>query len=571
MSRLSIVSILMVFTFIFAACGGGGDDAVLAEVGSTVITVGDFTEAYINMKPEDRPAIAAIEDREKFLDDLINKEVMELCAFEAYPELVERQTWRLKRFRDKTLTDLAKALLIKDYLKITTEMKDRTYENMKRELNLLAMLVTDPDAAEYVKKQLDSGADFGTLSRDHSSQWATGKTHGDLGWTKVGKFPYGIDIAVWEAEIGSTVGPLKTSRGSYIVRILDERPAEPEGTREDLDALIHQNILEPIYLNRQKEVQDSLRAASDPYISSEAKALITMKYYWEIPEDQADNPMAVLDANRIVPTFTAEEAATIVVDFKGEGDWSAAEFAERLSWYPAGLWPRGQDDKQLADCIKMMLRDYLYIKAAKDLGFADEDFERKVENMSHEMRVTYFYYNNLMPGFEPEQAEIDSFFQANRESYRAPQSYKVGFFGARDKELIDDLYLDWKAGMAFLDLREKYEALNPELVAMGESEWLYVGEDVIRDEIIDPLKEGGICEPITRSDVTMIFKLVARRSERLFSYGEIKETVVSDAKTVISDVKLATYLAERRGDFTVKINHKALEKMQRVTPEDEEA
>ena len=96
MKRASIVSILMVFTFIFAACGGGGDNAVLAEVGSTVITVGDFAEAYINMKPEDRPAMASIEDKVKFLEDLINKEVMELSAFEAYPELEERQTWRLK-------------------------------------------------------------------------------------------------------------------------------------------------------------------------------------------------------------------------------------------------------------------------------------------------------------------------------------------------------------------------------------------------------------------------------------------------------------------------------------------
>ncbi len=108
-------------------------------------------------------------------------------------------------------------------------------------------------------------------------------------------------------------------------------------------------------------------------------------------------------------------------------------------------------------------------------------------------------------------------------------------------------------------------------MALGESEWLYFGQDVIRDEIIDPLKEGGICDPVTRSDVTMVFKLVARRSERLFGYGEIKPTVDEDAKTAINDKKLAAYLAERRNDVEVTIHQKAIGKLRVVVPGDEDS
>jgi hypothetical protein len=558
MKRFAFV--LMVLSPSLVACGGD-QDPILAEVGPRQITVSDFNSSYISMKPEERPPMATPEDKAKFLEDLINKEVMELAAFERYPELEERQQWRLKRYRDKTLTDYVRTYLVRDQSAPTQEMKDRLHANMKRERKLEAMLIPDHDAAQYVRKQLDQGADFGALARDHSIKWVSDVMHGNMGWTQPGEFPYHVDMEVWDAEIGGIVGPARTGLGSYIVRILDERPAQAPASRQEMDGILHEKLLEPLYLSRLKGVQDSLRAAADPYVSAEAKALLTMKYYFEMPEEMADNPTWYLDAQRVLPTFTAEEAAMVIVDFKDGEDWTASEFAERLSWYPSGLWPRGQDDSQLEECLDMMLRDYLYIKAAEDLGFVNEDFDRKLDSMAREMRVTFFYFNDLKPQFEPTQAEIDSFFQANREGYRAPKAYKIAFFGGRNKEVIESLAEEWKQGASYLDLREKYEPRDPEMLVVGESEWLYEGQDVVRDDIVATLKEGGVCDPVTRTDVSMVFKLIARRPSRLFSYGEIKPQVDEQAEQLIGDNKLATYLRGRREDFPVTIHEKELQKL----------
>jgi hypothetical protein len=545
-----------------SGCGGGDADPVLAEVGSRSITSSDFVSAYARMKAEERPEINGLEDKTKFLEDLITKEVMELAAFEAYPELTDKQKNRIKRYQETAFTNLARDHLVRNQVIITDEMKDKIYANKSRERNLEAMLILDPDAAAYVYKELEAGADFKALARDHSVKWVSHVIQGDLGWVEAGtKFPYPVELEVWDAPVGSLVGPIELPQGSFIVRILDERPAEVPATREELEGLIEQEILEPLYLSRLKEVQDSLRAAVDPYISAEARALLTMKYYWEVPEDQVDNEMARLDAQRVTPTFTAEEATMIVVDFKDTEDWTAVEFAERLSWYPGGLWPDGQSEEDLMKCINMMLREFLFIKAGYDLGY-EEEVTRRMDVQSREMRVTYFYYNNIMPRFSPVQAEIDSFFQVHRDVYSAPKSYKVGFFAAKDaKELIADLVADWKKDVPFGELRAKYEARDPELVAIGESEWLYEGQDVVRDDIIATLKDGGICEPLTRSDITMSYKLIAKRPARRLTYGEVKEQVDEDAKTIITDSRLQGYLSERREEFGVKIHEKALEKL----------
>ena len=550
----------LVLAALAAGCGKANDEAVVAEIGPKVITVGDYHAAYLAMSPDERPSLETQEEKAKFLDDLINKEVMERAAYEEFPDLTDRQASRMERFRRKELMDMAKNALIRDQCVITKAMKDRVYEDMKRERHLKAMLIPDADAAAYVRKQVEAGEDWATLARDHSMQWVSDIMDGDLGWKKPGFFPYPVDEAVWKAEVGSLVGPIELALGNYLVQVLDERSAEPDASREDMDPVIEQMLLEPLYMNRQKEVQDSLFAAANPYYSAEAKALLLLKYHFERPEDQADNEFWYLDAQRVKPTFTAEEAQMVVVDFENGEDWTADEFANRLTWYPAGLWPRGDSEQQLLDCLEVVMREFLYLKAAEDMGFDDEAFQKRVDLREKEMRVTFFYYNSLIPEFEPTEQEINEFFVEHREHYRAPKSYKVGFFGSKDQELINAIREDWKNGTPYGDLRKKYEP-GSDLLSVGESEWIYEGQDPLRDDLVATLKEGGVSEVVVRADLAMVVKLIARRPERLMTYSEIKSQVDEDAKTVITDRKLAEFLGKKREEYGVKIHDEALAKI----------
>jgi hypothetical protein len=567
MLRQSLFVALGVVVPLMAGCGGG-KDPVLAKVGSKEITASDYREAYLAMKPQERPALDSEEGKRSFLHDLISKEVMEAVALRKYPELNEQQWIRLRRFRENELTDRVKKRLLRQAIQITPAMKDWAYENMKRERNLRAMLIPDPDAAEWVRRQLDEGAEFGPLAKDHSMQWVSSSNAGDLGWKKPGTFPYPVDVAVWEAEVGTTVGPVRSALGSYIVEVLGERPAEVTASRQDMDALLNETLLQPLYLDRQKAIQDSMRAATDPYYPSEGKAILNLKFFWEVPEDQADNPFAALDADRVIPTFSAQEETVLAVDFKNAPDWTVKDFALRLSWYPAGMWPRGESEEQLVEAMDMVLRDYLYLKAAADLGYENEDFQKKLESTKRQMRVNYFYHHDVVSEFAPDQGEIDAYFQANRDRYQAPESYKLAFFGSRTKQVIADLVQDWKAGATFGALRAKYEKRDSQMLAIGETEWLYSGEDALRDDMTAAMRDGGITDLIMRNDVAMAFQLITRRPPRILSYGEIKDQVDDDAKTAIVDQKLTVLLEEEGKKIGVTTRDKALAKLKIEVPED---
>jgi hypothetical protein len=551
-------------------CGGDGDP-VLARVGDREIRASDYIGAHQRMKSEDRPPLATLEEKRDFLEDLVNKEVMEVAAFEKYPDPPGRQAYRLERTRQGKLTDMASRALIRERCVVTEEMKDRVYEDMKRERHLKGMLILDPDAARYVAEQLRAGSDFGMLAADYSAQWAAEPARGDLGWAKPGKFPYPVDVAVWDAEVGSLVGPIESSRGNYLIQVVDERPAEVTQSREEMDALLYETIMQELYFARQKFVQDSLRAAVDVYYPPEGKALLMMKYHFEIPEDQVDNPFAKLDAARVTPTFMAAEESVVVVDFEGIPDWTAAEFRDRLSWYPTGMWPTGQSEEELVHQMDIMIREFLYLKAARDMGLENEEFEKEMDLKVREMRVNYYYNIDLRRQFAPDSAEIAAFFEENRESYRAPPSYKISFFGSGDKEAIGAIVREWKEGASFRELVDKYEKTSTaELLSIGESEWLYEGDDPFRDDLVATLREGGVSDVVMRTDAALAVKLIARRPSRLVPFAEIRDQVEKDATTVITDRRFTEFLDERRREYGVKVYERALEKLEIPPMEGEE-
>jgi parvulin-like peptidyl-prolyl isomerase len=567
MKRLLVLGGAALLIAVMVGCGGG-KDPVLAKVGSRSIRTSDFQKAYATIKPADRPDLSTLEGKQTFLADMVNKELMELAAFEKYPQLTEQQGWRFKRFQDTEITAMFRRRMVLDKISVTKEMKDTIFANMSRDRHVQAMLLPDTTQAIHVLERLAKGEDFGALAKDFSMQWVGDGMAGDLGFIKAGvTFPYPIDVAVWNAPIGALLGPFWTPLGTYVIKVLGEQPAEMLQTREELDGSINDNVLQQLYMNRQMAVLDSLRAAADAVYLDAGKNLIMTKYYWEPPPDQADNPYAKLDADRRTPEMTAEEESTEVVVFKGAPTWNMREFASRLEWYATGLWPIGQVEGEVDELLDMMVRDYLVIKAADDLGFTkDPNYLTRIGNREREMRVTYFYYNDIMKNVNPTPEEIEAWFADHRENYKFPPSYKVSYFMSKDKGLIDRIAADWKGGASFGELQKKYGPKDTEMDAMGETPWVYQGRDPVVDEMVASLQDGEVGAPMTRADMTMVLKLVSRQGERIPTYQEVKETIDKDAKVSIGDKALNDFLKEQEKKFGVRINEKALAKFVVETP-----
>ncbi len=542
---------------------GSAKDPLLAKIGPREIRASNFVDAWTAVKVTDRPDLSTLDARKSFLQDLVNKNLMELAATDKYPDLTLQQQWRFKRFRDTQTNNLFRRKLVRDQIAITKEMKDQLYENMKRQLHLQGILVADPGEAQFIQKQLEEGGDFTKLAKTYSAQWVSegDPNAGDMGWVKAGTLTWGLDKEIWAAKTGQVVGPYRTPRGIYFVKVLGERPYDPGASREALNGTLTDALMQPLYMDRQAAVLDSVNQAEAPYVPASAKALLMKKYYWEPPADQRDNPYVKFDSPRVRPTFTAEEETTKVVLFKDAPAWTAKEFADRLDWYPPGIWPSGQSEEEMNQVLQIMTRDYLIGKAAEDLKLTDDpEFQKLLESRKKEMRVTYFYYNDILPKATPSDDQVKAYYNENKNNYKAPPSYKVAYFSAKSRELVDRIAQDWKSGMSFNQIQAKY-AGQDSLDSSGETPWIYETQDAVLDGTVKPLKEGGVSDPLTRLDRTTVYKLIARRPERLVGFDEVKEQVQKDAKASFSDQYLDKFLEQERQKYPVTLYEKNLTKV----------
>ena len=81
------------------------------------------------------------------------------------------------------------------------------------------ILTKSEQTCEALKTQIEQGADFGALAREHSD-CPSGRDGGDLGEFSQGQMVAEFDRVVFEGEIGKVHGPVQTQFGYHLIEIL---------------------------------------------------------------------------------------------------------------------------------------------------------------------------------------------------------------------------------------------------------------------------------------------------------------------------------------------------------------
>lgn len=114
------------------------------------------------------------------------------------------------------------------------------------EYNAAHILVATEDEAKAIKEQLDGGADFAELAREHSTDGA-GPGGGALGWFGTGQMVKPFEDAVVTLTAGEIGGPIQTQFGWHLVKLNETRVAEApslDDVRAELAAELEQATVE---------------------------------------------------------------------------------------------------------------------------------------------------------------------------------------------------------------------------------------------------------------------------------------------------------------------------------------
>lgn len=154
--------------------------------------------------------------------------------------------------------------LIEPRISVTEEEMQNYFAENKNmfdtpeEVKASHILVASEDTAKEIKKQLDNGADFAELAKEHSTDGSK-DNGGDLGFFGKGEMVPEFENVAFAAAPGTISDPVKSEFGYHIIKVVEKKEAQ-ESTYEEKKEEIRDYVLDEKIQNEypswQKEVHD---------------------------------------------------------------------------------------------------------------------------------------------------------------------------------------------------------------------------------------------------------------------------------------------------------------------------
>lgn len=229
---------------------------VLATVNGSPITEG-VVELYEQQLSARRPGNPAGQDRRAILEEVIN---LELARQGGEKEGLDKDT-KIQLQIDQQRRAVIATAAIQHELEanpVSDEELKKIYQEQAPsgdEYKARHILVKEEDEAKTLIVELDNGADFSELAKQHSTG-PSGKSGGELGWFSPKQMVAPFSEAVAGMEKGAyTKQPIKTQFGWHIIILDDTREASPppfEQLKPQLQAFVQKQRVQA-YITRLRE------------------------------------------------------------------------------------------------------------------------------------------------------------------------------------------------------------------------------------------------------------------------------------------------------------------------------
>src|SRR5699024_5471286 len=140
--------------------------------------------------------------------------------------------------------------LVDSRISVTDEEINEYFEENKEKLGqeeqvkASHILVEDEKTAKDLKKQLDDGADFAELAKEHSTDPGSAENGGELGFFGKGKMVKEFEDVAFATKVGEISEPVKSEKGYHIIKVEEKKEAKEatlEEKKEEIKDTLYRN------------------------------------------------------------------------------------------------------------------------------------------------------------------------------------------------------------------------------------------------------------------------------------------------------------------------------------------
>ncbi|MEO6712649.1 MAG: peptidylprolyl isomerase [Mycobacteriales bacterium] len=248
--RTTIAALVAATVTALSACGGGASGGSAAQVGSESVRI-DSVLAAVDRGLSGAETLDRAKLTREHLTTLVRLELVRNEARKRNIAISDEdinKTWaELENQKGRAAletaaagdgvaaADLAAAVEMTTYVRVISErlgtegpvtdaeldeFRKANADRLADQAQAAHILVQDEALAKKLLADIKAGADFAALAKQHNSD-STKDTGGDLGVAPRGKYVAPFEEALWSANKGDVVGPVKTEFGYHLIKVIE--------------------------------------------------------------------------------------------------------------------------------------------------------------------------------------------------------------------------------------------------------------------------------------------------------------------------------------------------------------
>jgi len=560
---------LLISAFLVGACGGGSDSSgtsskddgpAVAQVGERSITKGYYETRLQKMDRTFLPDTLDMAGKRKFLDFIINKELMALKAEEMgladEPDIIRT----LKLIQDNLVYGRATERISEGRIDASDVEIEQFYKNSQTQVLCKHILVATETEADIVYKKLREGADFDQLVREFTTVPAedaggepiTVTQRAIFGWIEYGKTQPWIEKAVFGGELSIPLEPLRTAYGWHVFMPIEHQTKRQQPLSEMRDLIAKQISLR----KKRVLVEAYYRSILDEHGFDLEETSVDLVYKM-LPEDvdPRERPDASTEIKPVIPFSIADRTKLL---FRLDGKkYSIGDFSDQYdesSWFERPK--RNFGSQGLYYWIRNgWLKPLQMEQAYADGVDRDESVVEEVERRREQMMVNYLHTSLIgsqVPDFTEEQ--MVAFYESHLDVYVDKEKRIFNLIYHPRERVVRRAYKLIQDGADFVETAINFSdnATEPHHVQTPA----FARDDEDFKEIAEvgyALELKGISEPFKTENGWVLMQYFLGIAEKPFEFESIREFILRDLRNEWGEKRLNELLVEWKQQYKVEI------------------